>query len=47
MESDSFDLSKYKTDEALLERIQKGQTELTVYREKIVEVLDVFGGMTP
>ena len=38
LESDSYDLSKYVTDDDLIKRVQQGYTEKKVYRTDIVQI---------
>ena len=46
-ETDSYDLSPYKTDADLLEKIRNGRTEQSYYREHMIEVQEVFGDIEP
>ena len=45
--SDSFDLSLYKTDRDLLNRIKQGTSESLIYRKDVLPVAEVFGGVEP
>ena len=49
IETDSYDLSRFSSDEDLLDQVQKGMTEYTVFQnyDDIIKVDQVFGGTQP
>ena len=48
-ETDSYDLSKYSSDADILEVLQQGRTESTIFKntDDIIFVNQIFGGTFP
>ena len=48
-ETDSYDLSRYSSDADILEALQQGRTESTIFKntDNIIFVNQIFGGTFP